>query len=270
MLGSSRYRSIVASALLIAGAVVASCVPSEAQTIKEIVAKKKISIGVMTGIPPYDTVDTSGKTIGYNVDLANLIGKYLGVEVEIVPVNNSSRIAALESGKIDVQIALATATPERAKVVMFTSPYGSYDMSLIGAKTANIKKVDDLAGKKVSVPKGSTQDLTISAFNFPGMQVVRFDDDATAMQALVSGQVDATAAPAVMANDLLKKNGLERLEVKTPIYSQYQSMAVRMGSFELLQWLNNFIFYIRTDGQLDALHKKWTGVPVPNQPLPSF
>jgi polar amino acid transport system substrate-binding protein len=90
------------------------------------------------------------------------------------------------------------------------------------------------------------------------------------MQALVSGQVDATAAPAVMANDLLKKNGLERLEVKAPIYSQYQSMAVRMGSFELLQWLNNFIFYIRTDGQLDALHKKWTGVPVPNQPLPSF
>jgi polar amino acid transport system substrate-binding protein len=134
-------------------AAVAAALPANAQTTREIVDKGKVTIGVLTGIPPYDTVDASGKTAGFLVDLANDVAKNLGVKAEIVPVNNASRAAALESGRVDMLIAHMTATPERAKTFLMTNPYGAYEMRFVARKDMPLKKLEDLANKRVS---GST------------------------------------------------------------------------------------------------------------------
>jgi polar amino acid transport system substrate-binding protein len=245
---------------------------ANAQTIDQIVSKGTISIGVLTGIPPYDTIDEHGNTAGFLVDLAKDVAKELGVKLEVVPVNNGSRAAALESGRVDMLIAMMTATPERAKTFLMTNPYGAYQMSFVAAKSMPLTKLSDLTNKRVSVPKGSTQDVAVSRLDVPGLQVLRFDDDALAFQALVSGQVDATAAVAVVANDIIKKQNLTALEVKPqlPLFTLYWSMAVRKDAFALHQWLNNFIYYYEVTGALDELHMKWTGVAIPGGKLPTF
>lgn len=265
-------------AKLIRGAVAAVALtaalagPTIAQTTADITGKGRISIGVLTGIPPYDTIDASGNSDGFIVDLAREVAKALEVEVDIVPVNNASRAAALESGRVDMLIAHMTATPARAKTFLMTNPYGAYDMRFVAAKDLEINSLEDLAGKRVSVPKGSTQDVAVSGYGIEGLEVVRFDDDALAMQALISGQVDATAAVAAVANDVIAKQGLDNLEVKTelPIFTLYWSMAVRKDATELHQWLNNFIYYQEVTGNLGALHEKWIGIPIPGGKLPSF
>lgn len=259
----------------VAGLAMALALPATsvfAQTISDIEGKGKVVIGVLTGIPPYDTVDASGNTDGFLADLAREVAKQLKVEVELVPVNNASRAAALESGRVDMLIAQMTATPERAKIFLMTNPYGAYEMRFVAAKDMPLTKLDDLKGKRVSVPKGSTQDVAVSGYGIEGLEVVRFDDDATAMQALVSGQVDATAAVATVANDVIAKRELTNLEVKSelPIFTLYWSMAVRKDATQLHQWLNNFIYYYEVTGQLNALHQKWVGVPIPGGKLPTF
>lgn len=243
-----------------------------AQTTADISAKGRIAIGVLTGIPPYDTIDASGKTDGFIVDLARQVAAALEVEVEIVPVNNASRAAALESGRVDMLIAQMTATPARAKTFLMTNPYGAYEMRFVAGKDTKITSLEDLAGKRISVPKGSTQDIAVSGYGIKGLEVVRFDDDALAMQALISGQVDATAAVAAVANDVIKKQNLTNLEVKSdlPIFTLYWSMAVRKDATELHQWLNNFIYYQEVTGNLGALHEKWIGIPIPGGKLPTF
>lgn len=243
-----------------------------AQTTAEISSKGRIAIGVLTGIPPYDTIDASGNTDGFIVELARQVAAALEVEVEIVPVNNASRAAALESGRVDMLIAHMTATPGRAKTFLMTNPYGAYDMRFVAAKDTQLTSLDDLAGKRVSVPKGSTQDIAVSGYGIEGLEVVRFDDDALAMQALISGQVDATAAVAAVANDVITKQNLSNLEVKAdlPIFTLYWSMAVRQDATELHQWLNNFIYYQEVTGSLGALHEKWIGIPIPGGKLPTF
>ena len=145
-------------------------------------------------------------------------------------------------------------------------------MRFVARKDMPLNKLADLAGKRVSVPKGSTQDVAVSGFDIKGLQVVRFDDDALAMQALISGQVDATAAVATVANDVIKKRNLTNLEVKTavPLFTLYWSMAVRRDATQLHQWLNNFIYYQEVTGRLNALHQKWIGVPIPGGKLPTF
>jgi polar amino acid transport system substrate-binding protein len=270
----NRIRRLALAAIALSGAALTAAfsAPAKAQSINDITAKGKITIGVLTGIPPYDTVDEKGQTAGFLVDLAGEVAKNLGVKVEIVPVNNASRAAALESGRVDMLIAQMTATPERAKTFLMTNPYGAYEMRFVAAKSTKLAAIADLANKKVSVPKGGTQDVAVSDMKVPGLEVVRFDDDALAMQALISGQVDATAAVAAVANDVIKKNNLTTLEVKpdVPLFTLYWSMAVRKGSTELHQWLNNFIYYYEVSGQLDKLHRKWIGIPVPGGKLPTF
>jgi polar amino acid transport system substrate-binding protein len=243
-----------------------------AQTTAEITAKGRIAIGVLTGIPPYDTIDASGNTDGFIVDLAREVAKALEVEIEIVPVNNASRAAALESGRVDLLVAHMTATPARAKTFLMTNPYGAYDMRFVASKDLKVTSLDDLKGKRVSVPKGSTQDIAVSGYGVEGLEVVRFDDDALAMQALISGQVDATAAVAAVANDIIAKQGLTNLEVKSelPIFTLYWSMAVRHDATEFHQWLNNFIYYQEVTGNLGRLHQKWIGIPIPGGKLPTF
>jgi polar amino acid transport system substrate-binding protein len=268
----SKLRGVTLATAFAVTAGTAAVAPAKAQNLGEIAQKGTVTIGVLTGIPPYDTVDASGKTAGFLVDLANDVAKNLGVRAEIVPVNNASRAAALESGRVDMLIAHMTATPERAKTFLMTNPYGAYEMRFVARKDMPMKKLDDLAGKRVSVPKGSTQDAAVSGFGIKGLEVVRFDDDALAMQALISGQVDATAAVAAVANDVIKKNNLTDLEVKSdvPIFTLYWSMAVRKNANELHRWLNNYIYYSEVSGSLGALHQKWVGIPIPGGKLPTF
>lgn len=257
----------------LAAAVATASTMASAQTIAEIEDKGVVTIGVLTGIPPYDTVDESGNTDGFLVDLAREAAAALGVDLEVVPVNNASRAAALESGRVDFLIAQMTATPERAKLFRMTNPYGAYEMRFVAPTDMELTSLDGLQNKRVSVPKGGTQDIAVSGYGIEGLEVVRFDDDASAMQALISGQVDATAAVAAVANDVLEKRGLtDQFEVKAdvPIFTLYWSMATRKDATELHQWLNNFIYYTEITGKLDELHNKWVGIPTPGGKLPSF
>lgn len=270
---ASKYLgAVLGGAIMAAALTAASATVAQAQTISDIDKKGTITIGILTGIPPYDTIDASGKTDGFLVDIARDVAANLKVKLDVVPVNNASRAAALESGRVDMLIAHMTATPERAKLFLMTNPYGAYEMRFVARKDMPLTKLEDLAGKRVSVPKGSTQDVAVSGFGIKGLEVVRFDDDALAMQALISGQVDATAAVATVANDVIKKRSLDNLEVKSdvPLFTLYWSMAVRKDATQLHQWLNNFIYYQEVTGRLNALHQKWVGVPIPGGKLPTF
>ena len=114
--------------------------------------------------------------------------------------------------------------------------------------------------------------MAVSGLGVPGLEVVRFEDDAFAMQALISGQVDATAQVATVANDVIKKRNLTNLEVKTevPLYTLYWSMATRKDAWHLHQYLNNLIYYLEVTGELTKIHQKWVGVPMPGGKLPTF
>ncbi|MEP7456598.1 transporter substrate-binding domain-containing protein [Phyllobacterium sp. SB3] len=241
---------------------------AHAQTVDDLVQKGRVSIGVLTGVPPYTGVDSNGKDDGFHVDVAKLIAKYLGVEVDIVPVTNASRIAALQSGNVDILVAHMGPTPERAKSVMFTMPYAGYNMSIIGKKDVDMKDTAALAHKRIAVPRGGVQDVALTALKLDGLEIVRFDDDATAIQAALSGQVDGVSIGDTVANMIIKQNPGANLEVKFPLFWQGFSIGVRKDAFDLRQWLNNFVYYTKLSGELDASHQKWIGVPLGD--LPSF
>ncbi|NGM88145.1 transporter substrate-binding domain-containing protein [Parapusillimonas sp. SGNA-6] len=242
---------------------------SNGQSINDIVKRGKVLIGVNSGAPPFSFVDEKGAVMGYDVDTAHLFGKYLGVPVEIVPYTTPARIPALEAGKVDFVIATLSPTPERAKVVMFTMPYSTFQLVVVGTKDSKIKSLEDLAGKKVSVARGTPQEVALTRSAPKGTVYSRFDDDLTAMQALISKQVDAVAVPETIFKTVMKTRPDADLAIRFPFFNQYMSIAVRKDAFELRQWLNSTLSYIKQNGELDDLAVKWTGHKLPKD-MPVF
>ena len=255
-------------ALALAAASLASR-PAEAQTVDEIIKRGKARIGVLIGAPPYGSVDAQGNAIGYDMDVANLVGKYLGVPIEVTHLTPPARIPALEAGKVDMLISTLAPTPERARAILFTIPYSAFQTGIYAKKSTPIKTWADLKGMKVGVNRGSSVEREFTNREKElGLTILRFEDDSTVMQALFSGQVQAIAGPDAQAHAAMKAKGDTETEAKFFFGIQPNSMAVRKGATDLHQWLNNVIYYIKQNGELNAVSEKWVGGPLP--PLPTF
>jgi polar amino acid transport system substrate-binding protein len=239
--------------------------PANAQSIDDIVKKGKLTVGVLIDVPPFGML-TDGKPDGYDPDVAKLMSKYLGVEAEIVPITGPNRIPYLLTNKVDILIAVFGITPERAKQVMFSIPYSTIEIQLLAPKKTPISKMEDTGKLKVGVARASTQDTALTSLLPKGTQILRFDDDATAAQAFLSGQVDALGTNNVIGPQLAAANPTMEIEKKLVLRSQYQGITVRRGSSDLLQWINTFLYFIKNNGELDAINKKWFNEPLPSMP----
>lgn len=224
-----------------------------------------MKIGVLVGAPPFGSIDATGKPIGYDSDVANLVAKYLGVEATLVPLTPPARIPALEAGRVDFLVSTLAPTPERAKAVTFTIPYNIIQTGIYSAKGRKIKGWDDLKGLRVGVDNGSA---TVQILLDHNVNVVRFQDDTTIMQALFSGQIDAFTTGDAQANAMLKLHPNADMEQKFVYSKQPNSMTVRKADTDLHQWLNNLIYYIKLNGQLNEISQRWIGEPLPE--LPTF
>jgi polar amino acid transport system substrate-binding protein len=115
--------SLVALSLLVGLALSTLTSPATAQTVDEIIKRGKVVIGVNTTTPIFGLIGTDGQPEGYDPDVARLVGKYLGVQVEFVPVTGANRLPYLLTSRVDMVIALFGITPERAQQIWFSIPY---------------------------------------------------------------------------------------------------------------------------------------------------
>ena len=268
MKATKALRSAAVVLAAVAGLAMATAGAS-AQTVSEIVKRGKVRIGVLVGAPPYGSIDAQGQPVGYDADVATLVGKYLGVPVEMVPLTPPSRIPALEAGKADFLIATLAPTAERARAVMFSMPYSAFQVGIYAKKSDPIKSWADLKDKRVGVNRGSSvEGELVKREKELNLTISRFEDDATTMQALFSGQVEAVASPDAQSNAAMKARGDTEMELKFVFSKQPNSMTMKSDAFQLHQWLNNVIYLMKLNGELDEISRKWIGSPLPD--LPTF
>jgi polar amino acid transport system substrate-binding protein len=265
MLKVSR-RAMFAVFLLAIGSSLIAPQRASAQTIEEIKQHGVIRIGVLSELPPWGFLDASGNLAGYDVDVGNLIAKKLGVKADFTGMTVAARIAQVMTGKVDILLATMGMYPERAKVVQFTKPYAGLKIILLAKKGQKIEKLEDAANLRIGVTRGSAQDNAISKGLPKTADIRRFDDDSAAIQALVTGQVDAIGANTtymININKVLPNNDFEQ---KLTFNDQWMGVATKPGQKELNAWLNNFITEASANGELDAISKKWIGQPLPEFP----
>jgi polar amino acid transport system substrate-binding protein len=238
------------------------------QTIDDIIKKGTIVVGVSTTTPIFGLIGQQGEPEGYDPDVARLLAKYLGVKVEFVPVTGANRIPQLLSGRVDVLICLFGITPERAQQVWYSIPYAYEAATLVAPAALKVKTLDDLKGKRVGVPRGAMQDLVLTLIaQAKGIQLQRFDDEATELQALIAGQIDLGGTGLLVNQRLNRNNPGKDYQVKIVLRPLHFGIGIRRGETDKVQWLNTFIYTIKNNGELDAISRKWRERPLEELPL---
>src|SRR6476659_8567176 len=167
-LQSFSRRAVGAFLLAAVAASTVSTSGASAASPEEIKGRGKLLVGVLTDYPPFGGTDAQQQPAGYDADVAKLLAKALGVQLELVPVTGPNRIPYLLTNKIDVLIATFGITAERSKQVLFSNPYSTLTIYVLGPKSLNIKTPEDLKPVTISVARASTQDTAITAIAPPG------------------------------------------------------------------------------------------------------
>jgi polar amino acid transport system substrate-binding protein len=253
--------------LAIAGLAVGVAGTAYADKFQDVLSKGVIRIGIPADLPPFGFQSANREPEGFDIDLANMLAKALGVKAELVPLTGANRIPYLLTDKVDITVSLMGLTPQRAKQVWFSAPYASTSLAVFGPKNLAVHSAADLKDYKVAAAKGNTEETALTEMN-PKADIMRMENDAAAAAAYLSGQAQLFACSSFVAVELAKKNPNKEFDLKFVIRPSPGHMGVKMGEANMLQWLNSFIFFNKVNGELNKLHVKWLGRPM--DPLPSL
>ena len=261
---------IAVKPMLMSFAVAAACgavLPASANTLEQVMQQKVLRVAIDLNAPPYGMKSDTMKEIGSDVETANLLAKDLGVKLEIVPTTQANRIPFLLTNKADIVISSLSITEERAKVIAVSVPYAVIQ-SVIGApKDAPIKEMKDLVGKTVVTARGTTNDLNVTKLVPPGTNIVRFENDATAITAITSGQANIfSTAPSIIAA-LNKKDPAKALDIKVVMSTSKMGIGVAKKNTELKQKIDELVRQNLKNGELNTIFKKYHGTDLPEDVL---
>jgi polar amino acid transport system substrate-binding protein len=260
-------RRLLRNLALVCVALIVSVASASAQTLLEDIIKRgTINIGISLGTPPYGFTNDKMEPDGFDVNLAKLVARDLGVKLNIVDTVASARIPNLLSKKLDIVISSFSITPERAKAIAFTNCVYVDQQVLLAPKASKFAAVADLKGHKIGVTRSTTNDIVLTKSAVEGTTIQRYDDDASTSQALLAGQVDGIVTSRALAVAMIGRD--PKLDILFLVASAPMGIGLRLGEPDMLHWLNTDIFMLWTTGELPALQKKWMGAA--NTDLPRF
>ena len=198
--------------------------------IGNVFAADKIKIGTEGAYPPWNSKDASGKLIGFEVELAYTLCRYIGQQCEIVEQDWDGMIPALLMRKFDVIMAGMSITDERLKVINFSQGYADEVAQLAVMKGSNLEGMDTpsginltiggsavkkalktiegaLSGKTVCVQTATIHQNFLESGDVGSVNVRTYKTQDEVNLDLTSGRCDVALAAAVAFTDYADKSG---------------------------------------------------------------
>ena len=152
-----------------------------------------VRVGVRNDNPPVSFIDEDGEWVGFDLELAQALADEMGVELELVPVDGTTRISFLESGQVDMSVASMNHTRSRDEAIDFSITYFWDNQSFL-VRTGSYSSIDELADQVVAANAGSSVidswNSYVADLGGDQPEIVEFDDKQAAMQALRDGAVE--------------------------------------------------------------------------------
>jgi polar amino acid transport system substrate-binding protein len=259
-------RSVFFVSLLVALSLVLTACgsTSAANHLEAIKQAKAIKVGTSADYPPFESVDSNGNKVGFDIELMNEVANRLGVQVEWVDMPFDSLIAAVQGGKIDASISAFNYSEERDKMIDFSDAYYTSEDAFTVADgfTGTIANPEDVAAYKVGVQTGTTQDgwLTdtlVADGSLSEENLFRYDRVDQAMLDLQNGRIDVMMSDYVPAQALVKQMGGLNIVYHGVLSTGPINIVIPDGDKELQQAINDAISQLKSEGFIDALAVKY-------------
>ena len=246
----------------------------------------KIRIGTEGAYPPWNSKDESGKLIGFEVELAYTLCRYIGQQCEIVEQDWDGMIPALIMRKFDAIMAGMSITAERQKAISFSQGYADEVASLAVMKGSSLEGLDTpaginltkpnaaakkalktltaaLAGKTVCVQTATIHQNFLDSGDVGKVNVRTYKTQDEVNLDLAAGRCDAALAAAVAFSDYAEKSG-KPVVLTGPTFSggafgNGVGVGIRKDDTELLKAFNSAINKARKNGDISRIATKWFG-----------
>jgi octopine/nopaline transport system substrate-binding protein len=246
----------------------------------------KIRIGTEGAYPPWNSKDASGKLIGFEVELAYTLCRYIGQQCEIVEQDWDGMIPGLIMRKFDAIMAGMSITAERQKTINFSQGYADEVASLGVIKGSDLEGMQTpagislaspnsdakkalktitaaLAGKTVCTQTGTIHQNFLESGDVGKINLRTYKTQDEVNLDLTSGRCDVALAAAVAFTDYAEKSG-KPVVLVGPTFSggafgNGVGVGIRKDDTELLKTFNKAIDKARKNGDISRIATKWFG-----------
>lgn len=224
----------------------------------DLLNKDVLVVGTESTYPPYESRDTAGNLVGFDIDLMQIIADKLGKKLEWQDMAFDALIPTLITKRIDIVAAGMTVTAERAERVLFSKPYEISVNAFIVKTDAPIKDLTALNGKKVAVQIGTLQETY--AHTIPGVTVLTFQKFTDCAQEVALGRVDAALMDVPVAREfIVQKEFAGKIEIgfEQVLADGGKALVYHLDEKEFAAAVDKILDELETSGQMAELRKKW-------------
>ena len=173
----------------------------------------KLIMSTNAAFPPYEMVADDGSFEGIDVEIAGAIAKKLGLELVVDDMDFDAALLAVQQGKSDIVMAGVTVNEDRKLVMNFSDTY-SKGVQVVIVKEGSDVTLDNLGEKMIGTQRGTTGNIYASD-DYGEDHVTAYDNGASAVQALMNGQVDCVVIDSAPAQAFAEANpGLTILDTE--------------------------------------------------------
>ncbi|MCF8884894.1 MAG: ABC transporter substrate-binding protein [Nitrososphaerota archaeon] len=242
---------------------------------EEVQKRGKIIVGTSPDWPPFEFLDPkTGKVIGFEVELMEIVAERLGLKVEWKTMDFATIIVAVKNRDIDLGVSGFSITPDRLEEVQFTIYHTITESQLImlkeRAKTLGIdqlKSLEEIAKYKLVVGTGSgtTQEAELMDLVKKGVismdHVRSYDDFGIALEDLKLGRIDAVYAETPITTWWTMTEEKPLVIVFGKPYWPVAFVAHKDATV-LVSKINGVLAELIMEGKVAELYRKWTSPEV--------
>lgn len=223
-------------------------------------AEGRLRVGIDPSYPPFERINEQTDEIeGYDVDLAEELGRRLGVGVDFVLIGFDSLYDAVRAGKVDVVISGMPYDPNWTEDVSYGLWYFNAGQFLVvQVDDSEIDSVDDLAHRRLGVELGTTGDLEARRLErrVQDIHLSTYPSAEGALMALEAHEVDAALVDAISAYLFVAQGGEAKI-LDEAVSDESYAAVTDHESTQLRAAIDAAILEMKEDGFLDFLRDRW-------------
>mgnify|MGYP002543901349 CR=1 FL=1 len=218
------------------------------------IVEGKLTMSTNAQFPPYEMTTDDGGFEGIDVEIATAIAEKLGLELDILDMDFDSALLAVQQGKSDIVMAGVTVNEDRQLVMDFTDSYAT-GVQVVIVKEGSDVTLDNLGEKMIGTQRGTTGYIYTSD-DYGDDHVTAYDNGASAVQALINGQVDCVVIDSAPAEAFVAANaGLTILD--TEYVTESYAIGVNKDNTALLDAINQALAELTADGTVQSIVDKY-------------
>jgi polar amino acid transport system substrate-binding protein len=259
----------------------ASAAPVAGGLLDKIIKAGKIVVSTDPNYKPQSFLKPDGTFEGFDIDVANEIGKRLGVTVAFTTPSWDAITAGGWAGRWDISVGSMTITTQRQTVLDFSPAYYYTPAQMTATVASGITTLDGLAGKTVCVGSATTyadwlqgklSSVSLGPVATPpaGVKVQTLDTDQSCAQAIDSGRKDAEGFLSSSTTvDAAIANGTKIIKVGDPVFTEQLAVSVDKSGpadTDFMAAVDQIVNDMHTDGTLSAMSMKWFSADLTTPP----